>query len=168
MMRAGLAVVAGFAFVAAAPVAAAGDWVRWGDASVGFEALFPVEPKADSETDGDLTTKSYTGLGFDVLCFVGISDYASIPSVEAELAGDRDNFVKGIEGTVTSSRSTTFAHGDKALPALAFDATGGGMRFRSIVAVEGLRIAMIVGAVPDDTPDDSQLERCVRNFKLLP
>jgi len=160
--------VAAFVFVAAAQGAAANEWRRWGDASVGFEALFPAEPKRGTESEDGLTTNSYTALGQDVLCFVGMSDYTAIPSVEAELAADRDNFVEGIEGTVTSSTSTTFPHGDKMLPALAFDATGQGMRFRAIVMVENLRVAMVTAAVPDAVPDDSALERCVRNFKLLP
>ena len=163
----GLAAAGVFA-IAAVQAAWASDWVRFGDASVGFEGLFPAAPEISTDNSDGITMKSYASAVEGVMCFVGISDYKAIPSVEAELQADRDNFAAGVKAKVTSSTSTTFAYGDKALPAIAFDAESAEMRFRSIALVDGLRVAQVVGAVAKGAGDDAPLDRCVKSFKLLP
>lgn len=149
--------------------AVAGTWVRHADPSFGFEALFPGEPAKSTDTANGVTTTILLGKDADgTLCMIGVSDYRSIPSISAELAADRDNFVKEVKATVTSTRSTTFAHGDKALDALTYEAESATYKFRSIVMVEGVRVNLIVGAVPKALGDDGALDICVKNFRFLP
>jgi hypothetical protein len=167
MMLRGLAAASALAIVSL-HAAAAADWVRFGDATTGFEALFPVAPEVSTDNSNGIAMKSYSAMGEGALCFVGVSDYTAIPSVEAELKADRDNFVAGVEATTTASEMTTFAHRDKQLPAIAFDAESKSMHFRSIALVQGLRVAQIVGAVPKDGGDRNLLDQCVKSFKLLP
>lgn len=154
--------------IASLHTAAAADWVRYGDAATGFEALFPVAPEVSTDNSNGVAMKSYAAMGNGALCFVGMSDYTAIPSVEVELKADRDNFVAGVEATTTASEMTTFPHGGKQLPAIAFDAESKAMHFRSIALVQGLRVAQIVGGVPKDNGDRSLLDKCVKSFKLLP
>lgn len=160
--------VASVLAIMAVQAAAAADWVRFGDAATGFEALFPVAPEVSTDNSDGVAMKSYAAMGDGALCFVGMSDYTAIPSVEVELKADRDNFVAGVEATTTASEMTTFPHGGKQLPAIAFDAESNTMHFRSIALVQNLRVAQIVGGVPKDNGDRSLLDRCVHSFKLLP
>ena len=176
-MRAFAVLLAGLALsIGAAAAAAPSAWTHYSSDEFGFAALFPATPKVETENkpvqvnDQNYVITLHTVLAKGAngaLCLVVQSIYNWPIDVEGELIADRDNFVKGVNATVTSSKRTEARRGKgPALPALLFDATTPSYDWRSLIAVDGQTIYEVAGGVPKSGGDAADLDRCVKNFAL--
>ena len=81
---------------------------------------------------------------------------------EAELEANRDNFVKGISATLTSSRTLTL----DSYRVLEFTADTADRTFKSRVYMVGRRPYQIVIGYPKDDPDAAATNRFFNSFKV--
>jgi hypothetical protein len=161
---------------AGSAVAAGADWAPFTSKEFTFSASFPAAPKSETSTvtahidgkDIPVAMHQFVAKGANgALCLVVHSPYTWPIAVEAELVADRDNFVKGVNATVTASERTSIKRGNgSALPALHFDATGPTYKFRSLVVIDGQTVYQIAGGVPKTGGDEADLDRCVNSFVL--
>lgn len=128
-----------------------------------------MEPKQDDMVDGGVKSSILTGLAIDGAFRKAIVRiYPEIPSIQQELEASRDNFSKGVGGSLTSSVSTTASTAGKVLDAIMFDVDTSTYKFRSVFMVDGLRVYGSTGGVPKSSSDESALDMCVQGFSLLP
>lgn len=163
-------VLAGMAFAAEA------DWSSFTSKEYTFSASFPAAPKAETSTvtahvngkDIPVEMHQFMAKGANgALCLVVHSPYSWPIAIEGELVANRDNFVKGLSATVTTSERTSIKRGNgPALPALHFDATGPTYKFRSLVVIDGQQVYQIAGGVPKKGGEDADLDRCVNSLVL--
>lgn len=105
---------------------AGSGWVTVVADNAGFSAEVPTDPAAPQATNGvgystDIwLTKSTDG---NVMVLVGLTDYWQDIDTEQELQLDETNFLKGVNGTATSSQRDTLpdATGKRRLPSLVFE-----------------------------------------------
>ena len=124
------------------------EWITFNSAEGKFSALLPVEPSAQSDSSTDYptyTTKMFLSRNKTDIFVVGWVDYESSYSFDPqkELEANRDNFVKGINGTLVSTKNTEF-NGYKAVE---FVATSGSYYWTSKVFLVGRRpYQLLVGS----------------------
>jgi len=176
VMRTIAAVFAGL-MLASVPSFAAPDWAHYSSDEFGFAGLFPVTPTVSTEnkkvqvngSDYVITMHTVVSKGANgSICLAVQTIYTWPIDIEGELAADRDNFVKGVGATVTSSKRTTAARGKGPdLPALLFDASMPTYDWRSLVVIDGQAVYEVAGGVPKGG-ETADLDRCVKNFALTP
>ena len=166
-----LALSAGVAF------AAQTKWATYSSTAFGFGGLFPVTP--DVKTDNSkvqFNGKTYTVTMHTIsakgangsICLVVHAIYKWPIDIEPELIADRDNFMKGISASVTTSKRTTSSRGKgTALPALLFGATSATYDWSSLIVIDGQNVYEVAGGVPKAGGQRADLARCVDGFALL-
>src|SRR5262249_13609270 len=120
---------------------AALNWHVYRSDALGFTVTFPTDQvqaqPAQVEEKSGVKTETYIFLTKTppVIALTGCTDYhlRDMP-VDKELELDRDNFVKALNGTVTSTRK--FAFGDEKLPALEFSFAAGDNVGKSLIIVK--------------------------------
>jgi hypothetical protein len=80
----------------------------------------------------------------------------------AEMEANRDNFVKGVNGTLLSSRRSTI----DGYPAMEFTAETAEKIFKSRVYIVGRRPYQIVIGSPKGIDDSANVERFFNSFKV--
>jgi hypothetical protein len=80
----------------------------------------------------------------------------------AEMEANRDNFVKGVNGTLLSSRRSTI----DGYPAMEFTAETAEKIFKSRVYIVGRRPYQIVIGSPKGIDDSTNVERFFNSFKV--
>src|ERR1041385_6969735 len=100
------------------------DWIKFSSAEGKFSVSLPAQPT--SQTDSSTTYPKYTtslfiSKGTSDIFVLGWVDYESSYNFDeqSELEANRDNFIKGISGTLVSTANTTF----KGYKAIQFTAT---------------------------------------------
>ena len=147
-----------------------GGWVHFNSAAGRFTVLMPDTPEDKAETTpsdhGPYTTHLFIVKDTKNVYLIGWVDYD--PSFNfnraAELEANRDNFVKGINATLTSSRTLTL----DGYPALEFTADTADRSFKSRVYMVGRRPYQIVIGYPKDEPDAVATNRFFNSFKVSP
>lgn len=145
-----------------------GGWVKFTSDTGRFSVLMPEPPKEQEETTqsehGPYTTHLFIVRDTQNVYLIGWVDYD--PSFnfnrQNELDANRDNFVKGIKATLTSSRSLTI----DGYSALEFSAETADRIFRSRVYMVGRRPYQIVIGVPKDSEDPALVNRFFNSFKV--
>jgi len=145
-------------------------WVRFNSAPGRFSVLMPEIPEDKSETTpsdhGPYTTHLFIVKDTKNVYLIGWVDYD--PSFnfnrEAELEANRDNFVKGINATLTSTRTLKL----DGYSALEFTADTGDRTFKSRVYMVGRRPYQIVIGYPKDEADVVATNRFFNSFKVSP
>jgi hypothetical protein len=145
-----------------------GGWVRFTSDPGHFSVLMPEVPKEQTETTqsehGPYTTHLFVVRDTANVYLIGWVDYD--PSFnfnrQNELDANRDNFVKGINATLTASRTLTL----DGYQALEFTAETPGRLFRSRVYIVGRRPYQIVIGVPKDNEDPALVNRFFNSFKV--
>jgi hypothetical protein len=153
-----------------APAVDNGGWVRYNSVSGRFSVLMPVTPQEKTETTesdhGPYTTHLFIAKSDPNVFLIGWVDYD--PSFnfnrQAELEANRDNFVKGINATLVSTRSLNL----DGYPALEFSAETADRTFKSRVYMVGRRPYQIVIGYPKDDPDAVAINRFFNSFKVSP
>lgn len=153
-----------------APAVDNGGWVRFNSVSGRFSVLMPEIPEDKAETKqsdhGPYTTHLFIVRDEKNVYLIGWVDYD--PSFnfnrQAELEANRDNFVKGINATLVSTRATTIDN----YPVIEFSADTADRTFKSRVFMVGRRPYQIVIGSPKDDPDAVATNRFFNSFKVSP
>ena len=142
-------------------------WVKFTSDEGNFSVLVPETPTEKAETTesqhGPYTTHLFIVRGATVY-LIGWVDYD--PSFnfnrQAELEANRDNFVKGIQATLLSSKATVI----DGYNAIEFTAEAGDRVFKSRVFLVGRRPYQIVIGSPKGMDDSALVERFFNSFKV--
>jgi hypothetical protein len=145
-----------------------GGWVKFTHDGGKFSVLMPELPEEKTETTqsdhGPYTTHLFIVKDTANVYLIGWVDYD--PSFnfnkQSELDANRDNFVKGINATLTSSRTLTL----DGYQALEFAAETADRIFRSRVYMVGRRPYQIVMGLPKNSEDPILIERFFGSFKV--
>jgi hypothetical protein len=145
-----------------------GGWVRFNSESGRFSVLMPEIPEDKAETTqsehGPYTTHLFIVRDTKNVYLIGWVDYD--PSFnfnrQSEMEANRDNFVKGVKATLTSTRSLTL----DGYPVIEFTADTTERTFKSRVYMVGRRPYQIVIGYPKDDPDADATTRFFSSFKV--
>jgi hypothetical protein len=143
-------------------------WVRFTSDEGHFSVLMPEAPTDKSETvqseHGPYTTHLFIVRDTQSVYLIGWVDYD--PSFnfnrQSELEANRDNFVKGINAKLLSTRQTTI----DGYSALEFTAETEDRMFKSRVYMVGRRPYQIVIGSPKGFDDTSYVSRFFNSFKV--
>jgi hypothetical protein len=144
------------------------SWVRFTSENGRFSVLMPEIPPEKTETtdsaNGPYTTHLFVVKDTTSVYLIGWVDYD--PSFnfnrQAELEANRDNFVKGITATLTSSRATVV----DGYSTIEFTAETSDRVFKSRVFMVGRRPYQLVIGSPKGTDDSASVERFFNSFKV--
>ena len=154
----------------ATPATDNGGWVRYNSENGRFSVLMPETPEDKAETTqsshGPYTTHLFIVRDTKNVYLIGWVDYD--PSFnfnrQAELEANRDNFVKGINATLVTTRATQIDN----FPVIEFSAETADRTFTSRVFMVGRRPYQIVIGCPKDEPDAVATNRFFNSFKVSP
>jgi len=143
-------------------------WVKFNSDDGHFSVLMPETPTDKTETTdsahGPYTTHLFIVKDTTSVYLIGYVDYD--PSFnfnrQAELEANRDNFVKGISGTLLTTHPAKIDGYD----ALEFTAEQGDRIFRSRVFMVGRRPYQIVIGSPKGMDDSAIASRFFNSFKV--
>lgn len=146
----------------------ANGWVKFTSPEGHFSVLMPEIPQDKAETTdsshGPYTTHLFIVKDTTSVYLIGWVDYD--PSFnfnrQAELEANRDNFVKGINATLVSTRPTVV----DGYSGLEFTAETGDRVFKSRVFLVGRRPYQIVIGSPKGLDDTAITERFFNSFKV--
>jgi len=153
-----------------APAVDNGGWVRFNSVSGRFSVLMPSIPEDKAETTesehGPYTTHLFVVRDETNVFLIGWVDYDPTFNFnrQAELEANRDNFVKGIKATLTSTRATVI----DGYPAIEFTADTDDRTFKSRVYMVGRRPYQIVIGYPKGNDELAPIGRFFNSFKVSP
>lgn len=147
-----------------------GGWAHFNSETGRFSVLMPVIPEEKVETTqsdhGPYTTHLFIVRDDKNVYLIGWVDYD--PSFNfnrtAELEANRDNFVKGVKATLTSTRSLSL----DSYPVIEFTADTADRTFKSRVYMVGRRPYQIVVGYPKGDEDIGLTNRFFNSFKVVP
>lgn len=145
-----------------------GGWVNFNSEDGHFSVLMPETPTDKTETvdsaHGPYTTHLFVVKDTTSVYLIGYVDYD--PSFnfnrQAELEANRDNFVKGIEARLVSTRPTII----DGYSAIEFTAETADRVFKSRVMMVGRRPYQIVIGSPLGQDDSVNVKRFFNSFKV--
>lgn len=145
-----------------------GGWVRFNSVPGRFSVLVPETPEDKAEVTpsehGPYTTHLFIVRETTNVFLIGWVDYD--PSFnfnrQAELEANRDNFVKGVQATLTSTKSLNI----DGFPVIEFTADTADRTFRSRVYMVGRRPYQIVIGYPKGEDETAPVDRFFKSFKV--
>ncbi len=148
----------------------AGGWAHFNSATGRFSVLMPEVPEEKIETTpsdhGPYTTHLFIVRDDKNVYLIGWVDYD--PSFnfnrQAELEANRDNFVKGVKATLTSTRALNI----DTYQVIEFTADTADRTFKSRVYMVGRRPYQIVIGYPKGEEDIALTSRFFNSFKVMP
>ena len=146
----------------------ANGWVKLISDTGRFSVLMPSTPTEKTETTdsthGPYTTHLFVVKDDTSVYLIGWVDYDPRFNFnrQAELEANRDNFVKGIQATLLSTRATVI----NGYSAIEFTAEAGERIFKSRVFMVGRRPYQIVIGSPKGTDDTASVNRFFNSFKV--
>ena len=146
----------------------ASGWVKFISDAGHFSVMMPDSPTEKTETTesthGPYTTHLFVVKDSTSVFLIGYVDYD--PSFnfnrQAELEANRDNFVKGVNAILVSTRATVI----NGYSAIEFTAEAGDRVFKSRVLLVGRRPYQIVIGSPKGTDDTASVTRFFNSFKV--
>ncbi|HJT67683.1 MAG TPA: hypothetical protein VJ749_14580 [Pyrinomonadaceae bacterium] len=147
-----------------------GGWVRYNSVTGRFSVLMPSTPEEKTDTTqsdhGPYTTHLFVVRDDANVFLIGWVDYD--PSFnfnrQAELEANRDNFVKGVNATLTSTHTMSI----DGYSVLEFTADAGDRTFKSRVYMVGRRPYQIVIGYPKGNDELAPIARFFNSFKVSP
>jgi hypothetical protein len=138
------------------------EWVQVAPAGGGFSVMMPGKPKEETKADREYSSHSFSVMTDISVYLVEIGNYAPHVNIDpaTELAGNRDNFVKGIEGKLIESKEIVL---DGHL-GLEFSAENSHSLARCRVYVSGKRVYMLVAGVSKKQDDSANVNRFLTSF----
>jgi hypothetical protein len=151
----------------------ASGWIKFSSDEGRFSVLVPDSPNEKTETTdsqhGPYTTHLFVVKATTtnpVVYLIGWVDYD--PSFNfnraAELEANRDNFVKGLNATLLTTRTTVI----NGYSAIEFTAETSDRVFKSRVLLVGRRPYQIVIGSPKGTDDTANVSKFFNSFKVTP
>lgn len=139
------------------------DWVKVAPAGGGFTLMMPAEPKELELTPlPDFASHGY-GVEVDGVIYVCLyGDYAASIHLnpDAELAANRDNFLKTLNASLISTKKIEL----DGRAGLEFTGENAQTTFQSKVYILGNRIYQIAVGVPKGTGDSANAARFLKSF----
>jgi len=140
------------------------DWIKVAPVGGDFSVMMPAKPEEEVRSGDDLTAHLFTATTDNALYTVTYGDYA--PSVgfnvDDELAANRDNFLKGVDASLKTSKSLTI-DGRKGLE---FAGENAQASFKSRVFIFGTRFYQIAVAVLRGKDDAENSNRFFASFEF--
>jgi hypothetical protein len=130
------------------------DWVKFAPAGGDFTVLVPAAPKElESAPVKDFTAHSFGVLAGHVVYVICYGDYAPSThlNTDAELLANRDNFLKGLNGT--AGTTTKIALDGRA--GIEFTGESAEYTFESRVYISGNRVYQVAVGVKKGGPDNA-------------
>jgi hypothetical protein len=96
------------AFPSSLAASQSGDWIKFAPEGGGFTILMPSQPKAiEVKPREDFISHLFTAISANVIYMAGYIDYAPSVSLDpaAEMIANRDQFLRGLNAALTSSKS---------------------------------------------------------------
>ena len=148
----------------------ASGWIKFASDEGRFSVLVPDSPTEKKETadsqHGPYTTHLFIVRDTSSVYLIGWVDYD--PSFnfnrQAELEANRDNFIKGLNATLVSTRTTVI----NGYSAIEFTAEAGDRLFKSRVFLVGRRPYQIVIGSPKTMDNTAIQNRFFNSFKVTP
>jgi hypothetical protein len=159
-----------FAATFAAGFQGVGEWIKFESTPGLFSVLMPAQPTEEKETKespyGPYTTNLFLSKGNGELFMAAWVDYDPKFNFDAqkELDLNRDNFVKGVQGTLGSTTRITF----KDNPGIEFDGTASNFSFKSRVYIVGRRPYMLIAVFPVGGEGSPNINKFFSSFELAP
>src|SRR5215471_15532804 len=140
----------------------AGEWVKVSPLGGGFSIMMPATPKEETKVGETFTAHLFSTMTDKTIYIAEYGDYA--PSIHlnvaGELAANRDNFVKEIEGKVLESKEITL----DGRPGLEFTAESAQVSAKCRVYLFGNRVFMIAAGVLSGRSDPENVDRYFSSF----
>jgi hypothetical protein len=138
------------------------EWINLAPPGGGFSVMMPIKPNESMETKENYTVHSYGAATARTIFIAVYVDYA--PSVKlndaGELVANRDNFLKGLNARLISSKEIKL----DGRSGLEFTAEDDGRSYKSRVYIHGNRVHQIATAVFKDTDDAENVDRFFASF----
>jgi len=144
------------------------SWVRFNSELGWFTVMLPQTPTEKTETVpsnvGPYTSHLFSVRSVNSVFVVGWVDYdpAFNFGVQSELNANRDNFVKGIKGTLINSTNTTI----DGYQSLEFTAETTDTIYRSRVYIVGRRPYLLTAGTLKGIDDSANVMRFFDSFKI--
>ncbi len=116
-------------------------WVKFEPPDKSFSVLMPGEPTYGGDKGEHHTNAIWLwAVRGERVFLAGYTDYDFVPDLEPELIANRDNFLKGVNAKLTTSKRIEFerAPGDK-LPAMEFTGENETYNFKGLIIMDGGR-----------------------------
>ena len=142
------------------------DWITFNSPEGKFSVLFPSQPSVQTDTTNtypSYTTNLFISKTTSDYFVIGWVDYEASYKFDAqkELEANRDNFIKGINGTLVSTNNTKF----NGYQAIEFVAQSGSFYWTSKVFLVGRRpYQLLAGSNTGKAPEN--LERFYNSFSI--
>jgi hypothetical protein len=144
------------------------SWVRFDSESGRFTVMLPQTPTEKTETVpsnvGPYTSHLFSVRSVKSVFVIGWVDYdpGFNFGVQSELNANRDNFVKGIKGTLINSTNTTI----DGYQSLEFTAETTDTIYRSRVSIVGRRPYLLTAGTLKGIDDSANVTRFFDSFKI--
>jgi hypothetical protein len=139
-----------------------GDWIKFVPEGGGFTVLMPSPPRLiEVKPKEDFISHLFTAISGDAIYMAGYIDYA--PSVRldaAELIVNRDNFLRGLNAALTSSKPIKL----DGRSGVEFTAESDQYYFKSRFYIFGNRIHQIAVERPKESQDSASADRFFASF----
>ena len=139
------------------------DWIKFAPPGGGVSVMMPAEPKElDLTPLPDFSAHGY-GVTIDGVVYVCLfGDYAASVHLNpnAELAANRDNFLKALSATLTTSKKIEL----DGRAGLEFTGENADATLQSQVYISGNRVYQIAVAVPKGTDASADSSRFLKSF----
>lgn len=140
------------------------EWIKVAPVGGGFSVMMPAKPEEELRPGNDFTTHLFSVTTDDALYTVAYGDYA--PSVrfnvDDELVANRDNFLKGLDATLKTTKAITM-DGRKGIE---FTGENAQASFKSRVFIFGTRFYQVAVADLRGTDDTVNANRFFASFEF--
>jgi len=121
------------------------EWIKVSPVGAGFSVLMPAKPEEEVKPGDDFTFRLFSITTDEAVYLAGYGEYApSIKlSADAELTGNRDKFLRGLNATLLASKQISL----DGRPGLEFTGESEQASFQSRLYLSGNRIYQVAVAV---------------------
>lgn len=148
------------------------NWIKLSPSEGDFTIACPTTPSHETWREQGVTAPRTVQIyqcgnaGITVVVAYSDSPPGTKIDANAELAANRDSFLSRVQATPISSTPFLYQPGEKKLPALDVEATGGGRNYRSFGIVDGSRVYQIAVGAPDAPEATIRMQEVLRSFQL--
>lgn len=140
------------------------EWIKVAPVGGGFSVMMPAKPEEETRPGADLTAHLFSATTDNAVYTVAYGDYA--PSVrfnvDDELAANRDNFLKGVNASLKTTKPLTM-DGRKGLE---FTGENAQASFKSRVFIFGTRFYQVAVAVLRGRDDAENSNKFLTSFEF--
>jgi hypothetical protein len=143
-----------------------GDWIEFAPYGGGFTVRMPSQPKpVQVKPRDDFISQLFTATSGNTIYIAGYSDYAPSVHLEgsAELIANRDNFLRGLNAALTSSKLIEL----DGRSGLEFTGESDQYYFKSRFYIFGNRIYQIAVERPKGSADSTNTDRFFASFAFI-